>query len=289
MGTRPLTPNEHFARAIQCPDDEVNLAAASLYAAARENPELDVIAYQGRIAQLGTRVKSKLAVQHTNYDFLDAMHEVLFEEEGFRGDTKKFFNPKNSHLNEVIDRQKGNPVSLSILYIEVARVAGVRVDGISLRKHFVVAVGSGDERMYIDPFHSGGLMSRKECMVSVLCGEKVSGADLDELERKFLSGVKKRVILRRLLSNLKVAHEKYKEYDLALSASEQIQMLDPASLRNLSELAHLQTKVGNFGDAVDSLTRFLERAPAGSNTEQAESALRRLKALTARGSEESAE
>jgi hypothetical protein len=94
------------------------------------------------------------------------------------------FSTLNSHLNEVIDRQKGNPVSLSILYIEVARVAGVRVDGISLRKHFVVAVGSGDERMYIDPFHSGGLMSRKECMVSVLCGEKVSGADLDELERR---------------------------------------------------------------------------------------------------------
>ena len=287
LGTRPLTPNENFARAIQCPDDEVNLAAASLYAAATENQELDVIAYQGRIAQLGARVKSRLTVQHTSYDFIGAICEVLFEEVGFTGDTRNYFDPKKSHLNQVIDRLKGNPVSLSVLYIEVARAAGVKVDGISLRKHFVVAAGSGDERMYIDPFHGGGLLSRKECIVSVLGKGKVSGADLDDLERKYLGPVKKRVILRRLLSNLKVAHEKHKQYDLALSASEHIQLLDPASLRNLSELAHLQTKVGNFGDAVDSLTRFLERAPAGSNTEQAESALRKLKAMAARGTEES--
>ncbi|MCZ6539370.1 MAG: tetratricopeptide repeat protein, partial [Chloroflexi bacterium] len=166
------------------------------------------------------------------------------------------------------------------------RAAGVKVDGISLRKHFVVAAGSGHDRMYVDPFHGGGLLSRKECIVGVLGKDKVSRADLDDLEREFLGPVKKRVILRRLLSNLKVAHEKHKHYDLALSASEQIQLIDPASLRNLSELAHLQTKVGNFGDAVDSLTRFLERAPAGSNTEQAESALRKLKAMAARGTED---
>ena len=286
LGTRPLTPIEYFARAIRCPDDEINLTAASLYAAATERPGLDVIAYQGRIAQFGARVKSKLTAHHTNYDFIGAIYEVLFEEAGFTGDTKNYFDPKNSHLDEVIDRLKGNPVSLSVLYIEVARAAGVQVDGISLRKHFVVAVGTGDDRTYIDPFYGGGMLSRKECIVGVLGSDKTRGADLDDLERKFLGPVKKRAILRRLLSNLKVAHEKHKQYELALSASEQIQLLDPANLRNLSELAHLQTKVGNFGDAVDSLTRFLERAPAGSNTEQAENALRKLKAMAARGTEE---
>lgn len=289
MGTRSLTPKENFARSIQCPDSEINLAAASLYAAAEEHPDLDVIAYQGRVAQFGARVKSKLTAEHSNYDFIGAIHEVLFEEAGFTGDTKNYFDPNNSHLNEVIDRLKGNPISLSVLYIEVARAAGVKVDGIALRKHFVVAVGSGDERMYVDPFHSGGLLSRKECVVSVLGKDGTTGRDIEDLERTFLSPAKKRVMLRRLLSNLKVAHEKHKHYELALSASERIQLLDPANLRNLSELAHLQTKVGNFGDAVDSLTQFLERAPAGSNTEQAESALRKLKALTARGTEEPGE
>ena len=289
MGTSSLTPKENFARAIRCPDAEINLAAASLYAASNEFPELDVIAYQGRIAQFGVRVKSRLTAHHTNYDFIDAMHEVLFAELGFSGDSKNYFDPNNSHLSEVIDRLKGNPVALSILYMEVARVAGVAVDGISLRKHFVVAVGSGDERIYVDPFHKGGLLSRKECITNILGKDRVKNGDFDALERKFLTPAKKRTMLRRLLSNLKVAHEKHKQYELALSASERIQLLDPSNLRNLSELAHLQTKVGNFGDAVDSLTQFLERAPAGSNTEQAESALRKLKALTARGSEDSVE
>ena len=120
-------------------------------------------------------------------------------------------------------------------------------------------------------------------------GKAPSQLDFDDLERKYLKPASNRAILRRQMSNLKVAHEKHKQYELALSASERIQLVDPTNLRNLSELAHLQTKVGNFGDAVDSLTQFLERAPAGSNTEQAESALRKLKALTTRGSEDSSE
>jgi len=215
------------------------------------------------------------------------MHEVMFDEVGFVGDSKNYFDPNNSHLNEVVDLLKGNPVALSILYIEVARVAGVAVDGISLRKHFVVAVGSGDDRIYVDPFHQGGLLSRRECITIILGKERVKNGDFDDLERKLLIPSKKRAMLRRLLSNLKVSHEKHKQYELALAASERIQLLDPTNLRNLSELAHLQTKVGNFGDAVDSLTQFLERAPAGSNTEQAESALRKLKALTVRGPDHS--
>jgi regulator of sirC expression with transglutaminase-like and TPR domain len=289
LGFSSLTPQENFARAIRRPDDEINLAAASLYAASNEFPDLDVIAYQGRIAQFGARVKFRLSAQHTTYDFVGAMHEVLFEESGFVGDSKNYFDPNNSHLNEVIDHLKGNPVALSILYIEVARVAGVTVDGISLRKHFVVAVGSGDERVYVDPFHKGGLLSRKECITSILGKDRVKNGDFDDLEHRYLHPAKKRAMLRRLLSNLKVAHEKHKSYELALAASERIQLLDPSNLRNLSELAHLQTKVGNFGDAVDSLTQFLERAPAGSNTEQAESALRKLKAITTRSSEDSPE
>jgi regulator of sirC expression with transglutaminase-like and TPR domain len=289
LGTSSLTPKENFARAIRCPDDEINLSAASLYAASNEFPELDVVAYQGRIAQFGSRVKARLGSKHTTYDFVSAMHDVLFEEAGFTGDAKNYFDPSNSHINEVIDRLKGNPVALSILYIEVARIAGVTVDGISLRKHFVVAVGSGDERIYIDPFHRGGLLSRRECVTNILGRDRVKNGDFDNLERKFLIPAKKRTMLRRLINNLKVAHEKHKQYELALSASERIQLLDPSNLRNLSELAHLQTKVGNFGAAVDSLTQFLERAPVGSNTEQAESALRKLKALTARGREDSPE
>ena len=282
MGTKSLSPKDNFARAIRCPDSEINLSAASLYAASSESPNIDVIAYQGRIAQLGKRVKAILAPQHSSYDVASAMHEILFDQVGFKGDSKNYFDPKNSHLNEVIERCKGNPLALSILYIEVARVAGIQVNGIALRKHFVVAVGTGDEKIYVDPFHKGGLLSRKECLASILGEGNLKNSDNDELERKFLKPTSKRAIIRRLLSNIKVAHEKHKNYELALAASERIHLIDPANLNNLSDLAHLQTKVGNFGDAVDSLTQFLERSPAGTNTEQAVTALEKLRELTAR-------
>jgi regulator of sirC expression with transglutaminase-like and TPR domain len=285
LGTTPSNPKENFARTVSCPDWEINLSSASLNAAAAEFPALDVVAYQGLIAKLGVRVKSRLTTHHSTYDFVDVMHDVVFREAGFKGNTTDYFDPNNNHINQVIDRKTGSPVALSILYIEVARTAGVLVDGISLRKHFIVAIGEGDERLYVDPFYRGGLLSRKECISSMLGKERVDGADFDDLERKFLHPTNKRTILRRLISNLKVAYEKHKRYKLALSASERIQLLDPTNLGNLSELAHLQTKVGNFGDAVDSLTQFLERAPAGANTEQAESALRKLKTLTTQGKE----
>ncbi|MAE80364.1 MAG: hypothetical protein CL695_02130 [Chloroflexi bacterium] len=285
LGTTPSNPKENFARTVSCPDWEINLSSASLNAAAAEFPALDVVAYQGLIAKLGVRVKSRLTTHHSTYDFVDVMHDVIFREAGFKGNTTDYFDPNNNHINQVIDRKTGSPVALSILYMEVARTAGVLVDGISLRKHFIVAIGEGDERLYVDPFYRGGLLSRKECISSILGKERVDGADFDDLERKFLRPTNKRTILRRLISNLKVAYEKHKRYKLALSASERIQLLDPTNLGNLSELAHLQTKVGNFGDAVDSLTQFLERAPAGANTEQAESALRKLKTLTTQGKE----
>lgn len=287
LGTTPSNPKENFARAVRCPDDEINLSSASLNAAAAEFPDLDVVAYQGLIAKLGVQVKSHLTAHHSIYDFVDVMYDVIFEEAGFKGNTKDYFDPNNNHINQVIDQKTGSPVALSILYMEVARTAGVLVDGISLRKHFVVAVGDGDDRLYVDPFYRGGLLSRKECIVSILGKDRVDGGDFDDLERKFLRPTNKRTILRRLISNLKVAYEKHKRYELALSSSERIQLLDPSNLGNLSELAHLQTKVGNFGDAVDSLTQFLDRAPAGANTEQAESALRKLKSLTAQGKENS--
>ena len=168
LGTTPSNPKENFARAVRCPDDEINLSSASLNAAAAEFPDLDVVAYQGLIAKLGVQVKSHLTAHHSIYDFVDVMYDVIFEEAGFKGNTKDYFDPNNNHINQVIDQKTGSPVALSILYMEVARTAGVLVDGISLRKHFVVAVGDGDDRLYVDPFYRGGLLSRKECIVSIL-------------------------------------------------------------------------------------------------------------------------
>lgn len=287
METEPHTSKQNFARAVRCTDEEIDLAAASLYAVSHEHPDLDVIAYRGKIAQLGMRVKSKLPLQFDDYEFVSTMHEVLFDEVGLAGSTKDYFNPKNSHLNELIESLHGNPVTMSILYMEVARSAGMEVDGVSLRRHFVVGIGSGEERLYVDPFHGGGLLSRKECLTMIVGKDRISDLDLDSLEKKLLAPVGRKAVLRRLLGNLKVAHEKHKNYELALEAAERVQLLEPSNLRNLSELAHLQTKVGHFGDAVNSLTKFLAQAPADANTEQAESALRKLKALTARESQDS--
>ena len=90
-------------------------------------------------------------------------------------------------------------------------------------------------------------------------------------------------------ADVKVAYDKNKNYELALSTSERLHLLNPSNLRHLNELAHLQTKVGNCGGAVDSRAQFLERSPAGSNTEHAENAFRKLQSLTTRGDEETPE
>ena len=273
------SPRENFITAIAPQNRDINLARAALYVAAEQEPDLDVVAYLGHIALLSNAARKMLPGRHSVYDAIHTINELMYKVEGFKGNRENYYDPKNCLLNYVIDDKRGIPITLSIIYSEIARRLGHNLRGVGMPGHYLLAAGRGASEVFIDPFNNGGLLSRKECLGLALRGNRVPKGRLAALASRLLPASDKRSTLKRLLVNLKLMHIKRNESDSALKCAERIQLLDPRDWRNLSELARLQAEVGQYSRAVESFNTFLERAPANTDTSHAEHALKQLKAM----------
>jgi regulator of sirC expression with transglutaminase-like and TPR domain len=273
------SPRENFITAIAPQNRDINLARAALYVAAEQEPDLDVVAYLGHIALLSNAARKMLPGRHSVYDAIHTINELMYKVEGFKGNRENYYDPKNCLLNYVIDDKRGIPITLSIIYSEIARRLGHNLRGVGMPGHYLLAAGRGASEVFIDPFNNGGLLSRKECLGLALRGNRVPKGRLAALASRLLPTSDKRSTLKRLLVNLKLMHIKRNESDSALKCAERIQLLDPRDWRNLSELARLQAEVGQYSRAVESFNTFLERAPANTDTSHAEHALKQLKAM----------
>ena len=273
------SPRENFITAIAPQNRDINLARAALYVAAEQEPDLDVVAYLGHIALLSNAARKMLPGRHSVYDAIHTINELMYKVEGFKGNRENYYDPKNCLLNYVIDDKRGIPITLAIIYSEIARRLGHNLRGVGMPGHYLLAAGRGASEVFIDPFNNGGLLSRKECLGLALRGNRVPKGRLAALASRLLPTSDKRSTLKRLLVNLKLMHIKRKESDSALKCAERIQLLDPRDWRNLSELARLQAEVGQYSRAVESFNTFLERAPANTDTSHAEHALKQLKAM----------
>ena len=273
------SPRENFITAIAPQNRDINLARAALYVAAEQEPDLDVVAYLGHIALLSNAARKMLPGRHSVYDAIHTINELMYKVEGFKGNRENYYDPKNCLLNYVIDDKRGIPITLSIIYSEIARRLGHNLRGVGMPGHYLLAAGRGASEVFIDPFNNGGLLSRKECLGLALRGNRVPKGRLAALASRLLPTSDKRSTMKRLLVNLKLMHIKRKESDSALKCAERIQLLDPRDWRNLSELARLQAEVGQYSRAVESFNTFLKRAPANTDTSHAEHALKQLKAM----------
>ena len=273
------SPRENFITAIAPQNRDINLARAALYVAAEQEPDLDVVAYLGHIALLASAARKMLPGRHSVYDAIHTINELMYKVEGFKGNRENYYDPKNCLLNYVIDDKRGIPITLAIIYSEIARRLGHNLRGVGMPGHYLLAAGRGASEVFIDPFNNGGLLSRKECLGLALRGNRVPKGRLAALASRLLPTSDKRSTLKRLLVNLKFMHIKRNESDSALKCAERIQLLDPRDWRNLSELARLQAEVGQYSRAVESFNTFLERAPANTDTSHAEHALKQLKAM----------
>ena len=279
MADSVTSPRENFITAIAPQNRDINLARAALYVAAEQEPDLDVVAYLGHIALLSNAARKMLPGRHSVYDAIHTINELMYKVEGFKGNRENYYDPKNCLLNYVIDDKRGIPITLAIIYSEIARRLGHNLRGVGMPGHYLLAAGRGASEVFVDPFNNGGLLSRKECLGLALRGNRVPKGRLAALASRLLPTSDKRSTLKRLLVNLKLMHIKRKESDSALKCAERIQLLDPRDWRNLSELARLQAEVGQYSRAVESFNTFLERAPANTDTSHAEHALKQLKAM----------
>lgn len=205
-------PASAFARYVARPDAEISLAEAALLFASELYPGLDVTRYLLWLDAQGHRARERFDPQSTETVVLEGMRQLLFDELGFHGNAERYYDECNSYLNEVIDRRTGIPITLSLVYLEIGRRAGIHVEGVGLPGHFIVRVRGSDWEALVDPYHRGNLLTDKDCaqLMAQAAGKPVP------LLPAYVRPIGNRAILARLLSNLQAIHLNAGNWDRAL-------------------------------------------------------------------------
>jgi regulator of sirC expression with transglutaminase-like and TPR domain len=250
-------PYRDFRQAVDRPEENIELGRAALTIALTDYPDLDISDYLARIDRLATEVTGRLGPEADIYRSIAALNYILFRRHGFRGNRDDYFDPKNSFLNEVIERKTGIPITLSVLYMEVARRAGLTLDGVGFPGHFLVKrVGDGEE-IVIDPFNGGEVKSREDIdkMLFDLYGGKVV------FHSDFLAASAKKDILKRMLANLKAIYINRNDLVKSLSVLDRLLILDPASAEDARDRGVVYLKLECYMQAREDFETYLRLRP----------------------------
>jgi len=261
-----------FGGIIARPDEQINLAEAALLIAAEEYSHLDIGSYLDRIRRIAERIKNRVGLELEPVRLIQELNRSLFDEEGFRGNSEDYYDPKNSFLNEVIDRRKGIPITLSILYMETAWRLDLPLVGVGLPGHFIVKYEAAEREILVDPFHQGALLSEEDCQRTLdrIYDGKVA------FHRDLLTRTPKRLILARMLNNLKGIYLQLRDLPRALGVAERLVLIDPDSPTLLRDRGLIYGEMNKFAQAVADLRRYLEAAPQAEDREAIAERLRHL-------------
>lgn len=242
--------NDEFARAVQRPADQIDLALAALLFARDAYPELDPQLYLTQLDDWAAGARSAVTQAA---DPIAPLNEFLFGELRFVGNRVAYHDPLNSYLNKAIDRRVGLPITLSVIYLEIARRVGVPVEGIGLPGHFIVRYRGPLGARYIDPFNQGRTLTGADCarLVSELSNGQLT------LQHAMLEPVSARHILIRMLNNLKNAQVQQGNFHAAEDAVERLIDLEPNEAAHVRDLGLLHYQQNHYGAALRHLQRYL--------------------------------
>jgi len=241
--------------------DPVPLDEAALAIAEEEYPRLDTEEVLVRLDVLAERVRRRAPAPGRSATTLHALRKVLFEEEGMTGNEADYGDPRNSFLNEVLERRRGIPISLCVVYMEVARRVGLPLQGVGFPGHFLAkyASPSGTE-IFVDAFNGGEMLSADECVARYRA--RTGGRDLD---RRHLAAVAPRQILARMLQNLRRTYLERKDDVRSYWVLDRILLLAPGQLEALRDRGVIAARLGVAAAAERDLEGYLARAPAAAD------------------------
>jgi regulator of sirC expression with transglutaminase-like and TPR domain len=256
------------------------LADATLVIARIEYPRLDPEPYLAKLDSMGEAARRTIAEDGaatgdaSTAAGIRALNSYLFETLHFVGNRDKYEDPRNSCLNEVLDRRTGIPITLSTVYIEVGRRAGIAVEGVGLPGHFVVRA----EGRLVDPFHGGQLLSEDDCQKRL---DRIYGGRL-KLDEQMLAACDRKAILARTLRNLKAIYTKVEDYPRALSVVDLLLGLEPGALEELRDRGLLHAALDCYALAAGELDDYLRKAGPVPGAEQLREKIDELRARAAR-------
>ena len=245
-------------------DERIDLIRAALVIARTEYPSLDIEAYADRITELARRVAGSVPDLHPQ-PTLAALNHVLFEEVKLRGNREDYYDPRNSFLNDVLDRGLGIPITLAIVYMEVARRVGFPLSGVGMPGHFLLKHYGGDGgEILIDCFNRGDILSPQDCQSRL---DEIYSGDMT-LRPEFLHPISRRQILTRMLNNLKTVYLSTRNFRKALPIADLILVIYPQSPEDLKQRALLRYSMGMQRLAAEDLDAYLRISPKASDADE---------------------
>ncbi|HSX61770.1 MAG TPA: tetratricopeptide repeat protein [Tahibacter sp.] len=247
-------------------DHEISLLSAALLVAKDEYPSLSCTSYELRVDEYASRLTAELPTQASDALRLSRLNRFLFEDLGFAGDEHDYFNPRNSYLNEVLDRRLGNPISLAIVQITLAQRLGLPLEGVSFPGHFLVRMPLDDGIVVLDPFHRGRTLDLPE--LRRRARSELSARDIDDQRlAHLLEPASHRAILTRMLRNLRLGYIESEAWDKALRCTDRIVMLDPFDVAESRERGRLYLKLGHHRAACEDFRRYLALMPQADDAD----------------------
>jgi regulator of sirC expression with transglutaminase-like and TPR domain len=269
-------PRRPFA-ALLADETRLDLAEAALLVARDEYPELEPAPYLALLDAWAGRVRERLPVHAGPAAAAAALRAVLFDEKGLRGNADDYYDPRNSFLNDVLDRRSGIPISLSAVYLAVGRRAGLVVEGLGLPGHFIVRVG-GTPGVLLDPFFGGTELSEEQCQDRL---DRVFGRKA-RVDAAMLAPCDTRAILARMLRNLKIIYGKRDDHLRAVRVCDRLLELDPEQAAERRDRGLLYAGLGCYGLAADDLEAYARRAPRAEDAAEVILRAAELRRLAAR-------
>ena len=263
---------DNFTQEVSGLDESMNLARASLYLAQAEYPELDITKYLQQLDLIAEDIAVKLPSERYPLQIIKIINHHLYQCLEFRGNSQDYYNPKNSFLNDVIDLRTGIPLTLSIIYLEIAKRLDFPMLGIGMPGHFIIRPDFDEVGIFVDAFNQGEILFKEDCDAKLqqLYQQPV------KLEARFLEPVSNRQILARMLTNLKQIYLHRREYNNVLAIITGLLILFPNNPNELRDRGLLYYELNYWQEAYQDLQAYLKLANYGDEYQMIQMLLNKI-------------
>ncbi len=259
---------ERWRYLAQTDETRIPLLWASFVVASDEYEALTFADYDHVLNQHVIAIQRQLPSRdHDLLDRVRALNAVFYEELGYKGNQEDYYDPRNSYLNQVIDRRLGVPISLAVIQIELAKRLQIPLEGVAFPGHFLVRLPVEDGLLVLDPFARGRSLDETELKIRArphFDNRDVRDNELDHL----LMPASSRAILLRMLRNLKQIYAQQNDWDRALRTTDRILILEPQQKFELRDRGVFYLRVGHNRAGIEDLSRYLKEAPEAEDAEQ---------------------
>ncbi len=262
-----MTPQaERFGQMVSGPDEAINLAEAALLIASEEYPGLDIAAYLARLDEMAATLSRRLRADISPADTIVALNRFLFDEHGFSGNAADYYDPRHSFLNDVLDRKRGIPLTLALVYMEIGRRIGLPVQGISFPAHFLVKCQLREGMVVLDPYAKGISLSFDEIR------RRIKSLRNDaEPPRSVIAGMlataSNKDILVRMLRNLKGIYSHHQQWLKALAATDRIISVMPGLAEEYRDRGMIYLSLECFRAALFDLQAYIKMLPVAADAD----------------------